>query len=102
LSDDDYLSSPGFVLDFKELKSIVKNTIESRFDHHTILSNEFLAAHPSLSDAANIWVWTAEPTAENILIYIRNTLRKALPADVVLRKLKIYETSDSYAEWEDK
>jgi len=40
-----------------------------------------------------------EPTAENILLYIRNVLLAELPTEIRLRKLKIYETSDSYAEW---
>lgn len=99
---EDYLPPPGFILDFKELKRIVKSVIEARFDHHTLLSEDYLAAHPPLAILPNIWVWQAEPTAENILLYIRNTLKNELPADVVLRKLKIYETSESYAGWEEK
>jgi 6-pyruvoyltetrahydropterin/6-carboxytetrahydropterin synthase len=102
LSNEDYLPAPGFVLDFKELKQIVKRIIVEKFDHRTILSEEYLRADPALSYVSNIWVWRAEPTAENILLHIRHVLRNELPPGVTLRKLKIFETSESYAEWEDK
>ena len=41
----------------------------------------------------------AEPTAENLLIYIRDSLKNYLPEGVLLAALKIYETNSSYAEW---
>jgi 6-pyruvoyltetrahydropterin/6-carboxytetrahydropterin synthase len=41
-----------------------------------------------------------EPTAENILLYICNELGKELPENVELHRLKLYETNDSYAEWQ--
>jgi len=99
---DAYLPSPGFIMDFKELKRIVNSAIVSRFDHHTLISEDYLLQHPSVATLPEIWVWETEPTAENILIYICNSLRKELPAGVVLRKLKIYETGDSYAEWAEE
>jgi 6-pyruvoyltetrahydropterin/6-carboxytetrahydropterin synthase len=65
-----------------------------------ILSQDFLAEHPHAAASENLIVWEMEPTAENILLYIRNVLLAELPTETRLRKLKIYETSDSYAEWE--
>ena len=50
----DYLAPPGFILDFKELKHIVKYTVVDKLDHHTILSKDYLAARPSLADLADV------------------------------------------------
>jgi 6-pyruvoyltetrahydropterin/6-carboxytetrahydropterin synthase len=102
LPGDDFLPAPGFILDFKELKQIVRRTIVEKFDHRTILSKDYLANNPALSHVSNSWVWQVEPTAENILLYIRHALRKELPGNVFLTRLKMYETSESYAEWEEK
>jgi 6-pyruvoyltetrahydropterin/6-carboxytetrahydropterin synthase len=55
-----------------------------------------------MAPLGELWVWKVEPTAENILLYIRDLLRKNLPPGVVLRKLRIFETEDSYAEWEER
>jgi 6-pyruvoyl-tetrahydropterin synthase len=41
----------------------------------------------------------AEPTAENILIYIQQILSAKLPPAVRLTELKLYETKNSYAKW---
>ncbi|MBL7760016.1 MAG: 6-carboxytetrahydropterin synthase [Sediminibacterium sp.] len=101
ISDQEYLPKPGFVIDFKDLKKMVNEIIVNQFDHHLILSEDFLAEHPNTGTPENLIIWKMEPTAENILLYIRNRLLKALPANMLLRKLKIYETSDSYAEWEN-
>jgi 6-pyruvoyltetrahydropterin/6-carboxytetrahydropterin synthase len=43
--------------------------------------------------------WDAEPTAENMLIFIKQMLSKSLPDNIKLVYLKLFETKDSYAEW---
>ena len=99
---DDYLAAPGFVIDFKELKKLVNQAVIDEFDHRLILSEEYLKHHPSLMTLENLVIWEMEPTAENILLYIRNVLQQILPEEVILHKLRIYETADSYAEWEKR
>ena len=101
IDDVDFLVKPGFVIDFKDLKKMVNTIIVDQFDHHLVLSEDFLAEHPNTGSPENLIVWKMEPTAENILLYIRNVLLQKLPSGIKLRKLKIYETSDSYAEWEN-
>jgi 6-pyruvoyltetrahydropterin/6-carboxytetrahydropterin synthase len=98
-ASDGFLPAPGFVIDFKELKAIVNEQVVSRFDHKIILSADYLAAHPALTSLENLETWTVEPTAENMLLWMRERLHYALPQSVVLAGLKLYETSDSYAEW---
>ena len=96
----DYLPAPGFVIDFKDLKAAVNLAVVDRFDHCIILSEAYLQAHPELRMLPNLEVWPVEPTAENILLHIKSKLQAALPDGVQLHQLKLYETADSYAEWD--
>lgn len=97
---NDYLPSPGFIMDFKELKSLVQSNIMKEFDHQLILSSDYIKNNISASQIKNLRIWEMEPTVENMLLFIKNRVQKELPKNVMLYKLKIYETNDSYAEWE--
>lgn len=99
LGDDGFVSAPGFILDFKELKKIVNEKVIKELDHRLILSNEYLKSNSAFISAENMFAWDMEPSAENILIYIKQQIESNLPAEIKLIKLKLYETSDSYAEW---
>lgn len=98
-ADDAYLGGTGILVDFKELKAIVKSLVVDRFDHILILSKDYLRTHPELEKQENLEIWEIEPSAENLVLYIRHVLQPALPDNVELSKLVLYETSDSYAEW---
>lgn len=95
-----YLSAPGFVIDFKQLKQCVQKAVVERFDHCILLSEAYLKDHTELKLLPNLEVWEAEPTAENILLYVKDKLQFELPKDIRLHQLKLYETADSYAEWD--
>ena len=94
-----YLPAPGFILDFKELKKMVVANIIDVFDHKLLLSTDFLQEFPALHSLENLVKWQVEPTAENLLIFMRCKLEENLPAEVNLVALKLYETKDSFAEW---
>jgi 6-pyruvoyltetrahydropterin/6-carboxytetrahydropterin synthase len=98
---DEYLPSPGFVIDFKKLKEIVNVAVVRNLDHKLVLSRAYLAEMPPVSTQENIFIWDAEPTAENLIIYARKAIRDNLPDGINLVSLKLYETRDSYAEWMD-
>lgn len=98
-AQQDFLPMPGFAVDFKELKYWVNSVIVDKLDHSLVLSNNFIAAHPNISNLENLIIWEVEPTAENMLIYIKQELKKILPNNLQLVQLKLYETKDSYAEW---
>ncbi len=100
-NNDDYLPSPGFIIDFKEIKKLVMVSVIEYFDHKLILSRCFLLANPSFTSQENLVIWEAEPTAENMLLFIKNKLIEKLPEVVKLENLKLYETNDSYAEWKN-
>jgi 6-pyruvoyltetrahydropterin/6-carboxytetrahydropterin synthase len=86
-------------VDFKEIKQIVTNTIVKTLDHKLLLSSAYLAINPAITTHQNLVTWQVEPTAENLLLFIKKRLQEKLPADILLVKLKLYETKDSFAEW---
>lgn len=96
---NEYIPAPGFVIDFKEIKKIVGTTVTEIFDHKLILSRDFLHDHPSFSSQENLVTWSFEPSAENMLLHIKQIMCKKLPPGLKLVHLKLYETKDSYAEW---
>jgi 6-pyruvoyltetrahydropterin/6-carboxytetrahydropterin synthase len=98
-SRETYLDAPGFIIDFKELKQIVQEQIVQVLDHSLVLSEAYLQKFPALIQLENLQVWKFEPTAENILFYIKEKLEIAMPSNVQLMQLKLYETKDSYAAW---
>ena len=94
-----FIPAPGFFLDFKELKQIVNSTIIHLFDHKLVLSRDYLAKIQDLHSQENLLIWEAEPTAENMLVFIQRILRENLPPAIRLAELKLYETKNSYATW---
>ncbi len=96
---EDFIPAPGFIIDFKEIKKVVKEKVIQNFDHKLILSQAYIAHHQMTNKAENLIIWEAEPTAENILLHIKDSLQKALPNHIQVDHLKLYETKDSYAEW---
>lgn len=97
-STDACIPEPGFIMDFKALKKIVTETVLNKLDHCLILSEAYLKTNP-LPASPNLFVWTGEPSAENMLIYIQKAIQKKLPGPVKLTKLTLHETNDSYASW---
>jgi len=96
---ENYIPAPGFIIDFKEIKKIVTSSVIEIFDHKIVLSSDFISANPSFLYPENLVTWKAEPTAENMLHFIKQTLNEIFPAEVKLVRLKLFETKDSYAEW---
>lgn len=97
--DNSYLKETGFIVDFKDLKKTVSDAIIHKYDHKLVLSKGYMDAHPNFSTAENLIIWDFEPSAENIILYFKNELNAILPQEMHLSKLKLYETSSSYAEW---
>ena len=95
----DFITPPGFIIDFKEIKKMVTGSVIDVLDHKVLLSEDFLKSNPHFLQQENLITWKAEPTAENILLFIKQALSKVFPASVTLSHLKLFETKDSYAEW---
>ena len=99
---NEYIPAPGFIVDFKELKQCINKNLLQIFDHTLLLSTAYLSNHPTLRNQENLLEWKTEPTAENLLLFMKQQLLKNLPSGIRLIKLKLFETKDSYAEWSNE
>lgn len=95
----EYIPSPGFIIDFKQIKNLVNTAVIEKFDHSLVLSTAYLKDHPTDNHHDNLIIWEVEPSAENILLYLKEVLQAKLPVDNKLLQIKLYETKDSFAEW---
>ena len=91
----------GMVLDFSELKTIVKSRIVDRFDHTLMVNNLVPEKQMQLlrQTTNRIIVVDFQPTSENIVVYIAEILQQHLPAGVKLFSIRLFETVTSFAEW---
>lgn len=91
----------GMVVDFGEIKKWVRHSIVDEFDHSLLISSE--ADAESIASSRQMFnrlkIMDFQPTCENLLIYIADTIRKQLPGNIRLHSLKLRETASSYAEW---
>ncbi len=91
----------GMVIDFNDLKIIVKNNIVNIFDHTVVLSKKMDKDKTELFKKmfGNTVVVAYQPTCENLVADFAERIAPYLPAEVKLHSLKLYETASSYAEW---
>jgi 6-pyruvoyltetrahydropterin/6-carboxytetrahydropterin synthase len=91
----------GMVLDFGDLKKVVKSKIVDRFDHALMVNSLFTKSQIDLlkQTSERIIVVDFQPTSENIVTYIAEILKQHLPSGVSLFSIRLYETVTSYAEW---
>ncbi|MFA5782613.1 MAG: 6-carboxytetrahydropterin synthase [Bacteroidales bacterium] len=91
----------GMVMDFGELKEIVKKEILRHFDHALVLN----AATPEKEKISSMPLFEKiiflpyQPTCENLLSDFAERIAKYLPNGVKLHSVKLRETINSYAEW---
>lgn len=92
----------GMVMDFTELKAIVKEHILDRFDHALLLNERDRQSFPDSVALFKRLEYTAfQPTCEHLVLEMARVLCTHLPPTVAIRRLRLYETATSYAEWED-
>ncbi|HJN06268.1 MAG TPA: 6-carboxytetrahydropterin synthase [Bacteroidales bacterium] len=91
----------GMVMDFGDLKKIVRTTIIDVYDHALVLNscmpedlNEKLS-----ENFEKVILLNYQPTSEMMVVDFANTLMKKLPPDVKLKYLQLRETVTSFAEW---
>lgn len=94
-----FIPETGFIMDFKLIKTMIKELVIDGFDHKLVLSQHYLVHHPELHGHENLVKWEVEPSVENMLIFIQRQLCSKLPPGISLAELKLYETADSYARW---
>jgi 6-pyruvoyltetrahydropterin/6-carboxytetrahydropterin synthase len=99
--DDPQSPKNGMLIDFKDLKNIIKQQIIDRFDHALVLNS---ATHEDLlkmlmSNYDKIVLLDEQPTTENMIAGMAMQIRALLPENLKLYSLRLRETPSSYAEW---
>ena len=91
----------GMVMDFKDLKAIVKDHIVNRFDHALVINGE---TDPEMirsmkKHMEKLIVVDYQPTSENLVNDFAGIIQRHLPSNVKLHNLRLWETASSYSEW---
>lgn len=92
----------GMVIDFSDLKKIVKEEIVNVFDHATVFNKNtpHVELAKELKDRGhNVLLVDYQPTSEMMVIDFSKKIMKRLPSNIKLHSLKLQETATSFAEW---
>jgi len=92
----------GMVIDFGDLKKIVKEEIVDVFDHATVFNKNtpHVELAKELKDREhNVLLVDYQPTSEMMVIDFASKIKKRLPINIELFSLKLQETATSFAEW---
>ena len=97
---DDNSPKNGMVMDFGELKSIVKSEIVDELDHALAIYDK-TPKHivDSLKPTFNLVLTPYQPTCENLINDFAMRLKTKFSPHIKLFGLKLCETVTSFAEW---
>ena len=92
----------GMVIDFSDLKKIVKEEIVLPFDHATVLN--ISTPHKALAEEMErrghkVLKVNYQPTSEMMVVDFAEKIQTRLPENISLLALKLRETATSFAEW---
>lgn len=92
----------GMVIDFGDLKKIVKEEIVDSFDHATVFNKNtpHLELATELKNRGHkVILADYQPTSENMVIDFANKIKARLPEQIQLHSIKLRETETAFAEW---
>lgn len=92
----------GMVIDFSDLKKIVKEEIVDVFDHATVFNKNtpHLELANELKDRGHkIILADYQPTSEMMVIDFAQKIKARLSDNIKLHSIKLQETETSFAEW---
>jgi 6-pyruvoyltetrahydropterin/6-carboxytetrahydropterin synthase len=92
----------GMVIDFGDLKRIVKEEIVDQFDHATVFNKNtphVELAQELMDRGHNVILADYQPTSENMVLDFAARIKARLPKNISLHSLKLQETDTSFAEW---
>ena len=92
----------GMVIDFGDLKKIVKEQIVDVFDHATVFNKNtphIELANELQSRGHDVILVDYQPTSENMVIDFAKKIKNRLPSNITLHSLRLQETESSFAEW---
>ncbi len=92
----------GMVIDFSDLKNIVKDEIVNVFDHATVFNKNtpHVELAKELEDRGHhVLLVDYQPTSEMMVIDFAKKIQQHLSENIKLHSLKLQETATSFAEW---
>lgn len=92
----------GMVIDFGDLKKIVKEEVVNPFDHATVFNKNtphIDLAQELMDRGHKVILADYQPTSENMVIDFAEKIKSRLPKDIQLYALKLRETETAFAEW---
>lgn len=91
----------GMVIDFGDLKKIVKQEVVDPMDHSLILNKQ--AVDEKFLNSSEMfekrYIVNFQPTCENLVVDFAEKIKARLPERLKLHSLKLHETASSFAEW---
>ncbi|MBC2838082.1 6-carboxytetrahydropterin synthase [Robiginitalea sp. SC105] len=92
----------GMVMDFGDLKKVVREEVVDPFDHATVFNGN--TPHVELArtlekEGHKIILCDYQPTSENMVIDFATRIGRRLPPHIKLFSLRLRETGTAYAEW---
>jgi 6-pyruvoyltetrahydropterin/6-carboxytetrahydropterin synthase len=100
-NSDSNQTDSGMVMDFTDLKQIVKSNIIDLYDHSMVLhkDSKYLTNVDSWPNKERLHLKYFQPTCENLLHEFVEILQPYFKDDIILVKVLLQETTTSYAEW---
>ena len=91
----------GMVMDFGDLKKIVRSTIVDVYDHALVLNKNYPEdlTNKLSENFEKIIIVDYQPTSELMIADFAEKIMAELPSHVSLKYLLLRETVTSYAEW---
>lgn len=92
----------GMVMDFGDLKRIVREEVVDPFDHATVFNRN--TPHVDLArtlekEGHKVILCDYQPTSEHMVTDFAKRISARLPAHITLFSLRLRETGTAYAEW---
>ena len=91
----------GMVIDFGDLKEVVKKYIIAVFDHALVLNEEapYSKSEVISNEFEKVILMPFQPTCENLLLHFVDLLQDKFSHDTKLVAIRLQETPNSGAEW---
>ncbi len=90
----DTLDHHGMVIDFGEIRDVVKAWVDANLDHRMLLCRSDPAVAVLREMNEPVYLFDGNPTAENIA---REIFQKAREHGLAVTEVRLWETSTSYA-----
>lgn len=91
----------GMVIDFGDLKKIVKEQIINIYDHALVLNEQapYSKSEVIANEFEKVILVPFQPTCENLLLHFVDAIKNLFPASVKMVSIRLDETPTSFAEW---